>query len=368
MRTYNYPLRLTKAQEAVLDKWRVLCQQLYNGALEQRREAWRKQRRSVNYLHQQAELTELRAQDQAFAAVPAWVLRSSLRRLDLAYKAFFRRCKRGETPGFPRFRSRDRYDSFDFGTDPVRINGNRFHVPKLGPVKFHLYRPLPDAPIKLARVKRRPYGKWVLSLVLDLGTAPPKRPVRTATGIDVGLTTFATLADGTAIENPRFFRKSEDQLARRQQAVALKKRGSMSRRRARLIVAKTYERMRNQRLDFARKLAVELYDRYDLIAHEDLHIARMTRGNLGKSIHDAAWGVFLHALACKAEEAGKHLVAVDPRGTTKRCSRCSADVSKTLAEREHVCDRCGLRLGRDHNAAINIHALGLSAATEGSDA
>lgn len=358
IRTFRYPLYPTRSQAEVLERWLVLCQRLYNGALEERREAWRKQRKSLSQFDQQIELTQLREQDSEYGGMPLPPQRSALRRLELAFQSFFRRLKNGETPGFPRFRSRDRYDSFSIGR--VTPWENRVLVPRLGQVKFKLYRPLRGF-VREAQI-RQTADRWYICFSCDLGEAPPKVAVRSVTGIDVGLINFAVLSDGTAIENPRFLRQSEARIACRQRALARKKRGSNGRHRAKLLVAKSYEQLRNQRLDFVRKLSAILIAKYDLIAHEDLKISRMVRGNLSKSILDAAWGIFLHALACKAEEAGKHVVAVDPRGTTQRCSGCGTRVPKLLSQREHACDRCGLRLGRDHNAALNIHALGLSAA------
>jgi len=361
VRTFRYPLLPTSSQEATLEHWLVLCQRLYNGALEQRKDAWRKQKKSVTRYDQQKELTQLRKEAPEYDAVSARALRSSLHRLDEAFRGFFRRLKRGEKPGFPRFRSRDRYDSMGIGRVlPEGDKGDRVRVPNLGLVRFKLYRPL-NGVVRDVTLKRTA-KRWYVCFSVDLGEAPPKRVVRSATGIDVGLTTFATMADGSTIENPRYMQAAAEKLAERQRRLARKKRGSGGRRKAKQLVARAHEHIRNQRLDFARKASKALFERYDLIAHEDLNIRGMVHGNLAKSIHDAAWGVFLRCLALKAEEAGAYLVAVDPRGTTKRCSRCGDDVPKTLSEREHVCDRCGLRLGRDHNAAINIHALGLSAA------
>jgi putative transposase len=198
----------------------------------------------------------------------------------------------------------------------------------------------------------------------DLGAAPPKVTVRQMVGIDVGLTIFATLSDGGEVPAPRLFRKGEDVLARRQRSLATKRRGSNSRRRARTLVAKAHCHIRNQRLDFARKLTVVLFAKYDLIAFEDLNIRGMVHSNLAKSIHDAAWGLFLRCLTDKAESAGRWAVPVDPRGTTQNCSACGEHVPKGLTDRAHICS-CGLVLGRDLNAARNIEALGRSAAAVG---
>lgn len=228
-------------------------------------------------------------------------------------------------------------------------------VPKLGLVRFNLYRPI-EGSIKDATIRHK-NGRWFVCFACDLGPAPDKAPVARATGVDLGLTSFAVLADGTEVENPRFFRKGEALLATRQRKLQLKKRGSKSRERAKRLVGKAHEHVKNQRLDFSRKLAVDLFSRYDLVAFEDLQIRNMIRSSLGKSIFDAAWGVFLNALVCKAESAGKWAVPVDPRGTSQRCSDCGAVVKKELSERQHRCG-CGLTLGRDHNAALNILAAG----------
>jgi putative transposase len=355
-RTYRYPLRPTKAQEATLLAWLGFCQRLYNAALEHRIGAWRRARKSVSLYAQTTELAVLRSEDSDAAAVPSDIARSALRRLDRAFQAFFRRCRSGEKPGFPRFRGRDWYDSFSFPA--VRVEGNRVHVPKLGPVRFHDYRPL-QGEVREVTI-RRGAGRWWVSFSCDLGDAPPKVAVRRATGIDLGLTTFATLSDGSEVPNPRYFRAGEQCLAWRQQALARKCRGSKSRARAKLLVQKAHEHTRNQRLDFSRKLAAQLYAEYDLIAYEDLAIRNMIRGPLAKSIGDAAWGTFIRCLTSRAESAGRHAVAVDPRGTSQRCSGCGTVVPKALSERVHRCP-CGLVLSRDQNAALNVLALGRSA-------
>lgn len=356
-RIFKYPLRPTTAQEKVLLLWLGVCADLYNAALQERRDAWRISRKSVTRYDQLRELTAVRQSDPAVAAVPCEIARSALRRVDLAFSAFFRRCRQGGPAGYPRFRSRHHYASVSFPF--ITAVGNRLHVPRLGLVRFHRYRCFVGVP-KQVTIKRELSGKWTVSIVCDLGEAPAKTPVFTATGIDLGLTSFATLSDGSEVSNPHFLRASFVQLRRAQQTLSRRQRGSASRERARNTVAKAYARIANQRLDFSRKLACTLFDRYDLIAHEDLEIARMVRGHFAKSIGDAGWGVFLQALHCKAESAGKHAIAVDPRGTTQRCSGCGTKVPKGIGDRQHVCS-CGVTLGRDHNAALNVLALGRSA-------
>lgn len=382
IRTFRYPLHPTKAQEAILESWLTACCMLYNAALEHRRGAWRyesAQRQAAadrdvqrkhgpvpGYVKQSAELTEIRDADDEWEAIPRKVAQSALRRLDRAMKSFFRRVKSGEKPGFPRFRSRDRYDSFDFCSavrgEHIDIDGKRgeVRVPRLGPVRFKAYRPLKGA-ARDVTIKRTAKG-WQVTVACDLGAAPEKQAaVCNRVGIDLGLMSFAALSDGTLIENPRHFRRVEGRLAAEQQVLSRKKKGSKSRRKQRNVVARVHERVRDARLDFHRKLAVLLFAKYDLVAYEDLNVRGMVHGRMAKSIHDAGWAQFIRCLQAKAEEAGRWAVPVDPRGTSQRCSACGCTVSKDLSVRLHACP-CGYVEDRDVNAAKNVEALGISAA------
>ena len=165
---------------------------------------------SIAYEEQTVQLTELRGADPAWSIVPVEVLRSPLQRLKLAYAAFFRRLKCGEKPGFPRFRSVRRYDSFAIGR--AKVTKDRVHVPRLGHVKLNLHRPLEGA-IRNATIRRDAAGKWWVSFSCDLGDAPAKCVVESQVGIDLGLTTLATLSTGEKIENPRCAKRAADRLA-----------------------------------------------------------------------------------------------------------------------------------------------------------
>jgi putative transposase len=356
-RTFRYPLHPTAAQAAVIETWLGMCCDLYNAALQERRDAWVKQRVSIGYNNQSASLTEIRASDAAAASVSVEAQRSALRRVDRAFRDFFCRCKKGSTPGFPRFRSRCRYNSFAVGR--VLPQGDRLRIPKLGLLKFRPYRPLCGRVLETT-IRRDATGRWWVCFACDVGAAPARAPVRSLVGVDVGLEAFATLSDGTRIDNPRFFKSARAKLADRQRAVERKRNGSKARQRARLSVARAHQKIKNQRLDFARKLSAGLFARYDLVAFEDLNIKGLATGMLAKSVKDAAWGVFIRALTLKAESAGKWAVPVDPRGTSQRCPQCGAVKRKELSEREHRCD-CGCVMHRDHAAALNIKALGVSA-------
>jgi putative transposase len=357
IRTYRYLLKPSRRQQAVLVEWLERCRVLYNVGLEQRREWWR-MGKGLNYMGQTKELTDLRAADSRYGQMPALVCRSPLRQLQRAFEGFFRRLRRGDKPGYPRFKGRGRFDSFGIGR--VSVEGRKVRIPKLGLIKFWKYRDL-GGEILDARVMHRA-GRWQVAFACDLGPAPEKPPARSAVGLDVGLSSFATLSDGTKVENPRFFRKGEDLLARRQRRLSRTRRDSMGRARARLLVQKAHEHVRNQRLDFARKLAAELFRKYDCVFHEDLNLHGLSRSPLAKSVQDAAWGVFLRALIGRAECAGRWAVGVDPRGTSVRCSGCGASVPKELSDRIHRCFACKLEMDRDENAARNILAFGRNAA------
>lgn len=366
IRSFRYPLKPTKAQEAILESWLGRCQRLYNAALEQRITAWRMSGKGVSLYDQFKELTELRRCDRDYAETPCDILRDPLRRLDRAYKAFFRRVKAGEKPGFPRFRSRDRYDALAFpaGTGDRHPSRGSVFVPLLGLVKFHEYRER-EGEIKEVRIKRTAKRWWVV-FVCDIGAAPEKREINLdrIVGIDLGLYSFVTLSNGEKVENPRYFRKGQDVIARRSRALQTKKKGSASWCRAKRLLGRAHEHVRNQRLDFARKLAAILFSRFDVVVHEDLNVQEMASSQdkgkgLRKSIHDAAWSCFISVLVSKAECAGTYTIGVDPRGTTQRCSGCDKVVRKDLGDRIHECV-CGLRIDRDWNAALNIVALGKS--------
>jgi putative transposase len=358
IRTFKFPLEPNRRQTGLLAEWLERCRVLYNVALEQRREWWRMGGKSLSLFRQQKELTELRASDPQYGRIPVLVCRSPLRQLDRAFQAFFRRAKRGETAGYPRFKGRHRLDSFEIGRAPVE--GKKVRIPIMGLVKFRKYRDLKGT-IRDVRIGLRA-GKWYVAFSCDLGEAPVKKPASRPVGVDVGLSSFATLSDGKKVENPRFFRKGEDLLARRQRALSRKKRGSKNRLQAKRLVQKAHEHVRNQRLDFVRKQAVELYRTHDCIVYEDLNLKGLAQSKLAKSVLDAAWGMFIRALNDKAEGAGRWAIAVDPRGTSVRCSSCEKPVPKSLSERTHRCEKCGLVLDRDENAARNILALGRSAA------
>jgi putative transposase len=360
-KTFKYKLQPTADQLLELERVLLLCRRLYNTALEQRITAWQRCHVSVSRYQQEAELKAIRAAFSEYTAIHSHVLQDVLARLDRTYQAFFRRVQRREKAGFPRFKGRDRFHGFtykEFGNG-ARLDNGFLVLSKIGRIAVRWSRPLQGTP-KTVTVCREAGGWYV---AFSCAEVPLRLLPLTGeqTGIDLGLESFATLADGGQIANPRVFRVAELELKRAQRRVSRRKKGSHRRRKAVHLLARAHQRVRRARADFHHKTALALVQQYDTIYHEDLQTANMLRNHhLAKSIADAGWSAFLSILSCKAAEAGKTVVAVPPAFTSQACSGsgCGVLVMKGLSVRWHCCPDCGTSLHRDHNAARNILAWG----------
>jgi putative transposase len=362
-KTFKEKLRPTPTQERALEEVLWRCRALYNAALEQRITAWQRCRVSVSRYDQEAELKDLRADFSDYAAIHSHILQDVLARLEKTYQAFFRRVQQGEKAGFPRFKGINRYHSFTFKEygNGVILDHGVLVLSKIGRLSVHWSRPV-EGTAKTVTISKEADGWYVAISCVDV----PVQPLPTTdqeTGIDLGLESFATLADGTMIHNPRCYRKAEAYLRRCQRRVARRKKGSHRRRKAIVLLAKAHQHIRNQRRDFHHQQARQLVQQYDTIYYEDLRVANMVRNHhLAKSINDAGWSAFLTILTFKAASAGKRVQAVNPAFTSQRCSGpgYGVVVAKGLSVRWHACPECGTSLHRDHNAALNALRLGQS--------
>lgn len=357
-KTYKFRLYPTDMQQQILDAQLGEACRLYNAALQERRDAYQYCGMSLNYYDQANQLKAIR-DDGACELANFSACQDILRRVEKTFKAFFRRIKTGAVkPGYPRFKSRQRFDSYTFPIygNGCRLKGTRLYLQGVGNLKVKLHRPVGGV-IKTITVKRA-CGQWYACLNVEV-EASPLPEMNTRTGIDVGLIAFATLADGTTVENPRYYRRAQAKLRVAQRRVTRRKRGGKNRRKAVLLLQKAHAKIKNQRTDFHHKVARALVNTYSIIAVEDLHIKGLASGMLAKSVNDAGWGGFIAKLTYKAEEAGRLLVKVNPRGTSQTCL-CGAEVPKTLSQRWHVCTSCGLFAARDHVSAQLILRLGLS--------
>ncbi len=358
-RTYRFRIYPTVRLRLAIEAQLGFACQLYNAALEQRRDAWRGRHRSVTLYEQFWELTAVRAARLGPANMNCSVMRDPLRRLDRAFAGFFRRVKARAKPGYPRFRSIRRYDSLTW-VSGCGVRDGRLGLQGIGLVKVKWHRPLPASAVVRTVTVRRVAERWYVLSVKVSGMPQVAAPGRPAAGIDLGIHHFASLSTGEFIPGPRAYRTAMRQLRVAQRRVCRRQRGSHRRQKARLLLGRQHEKIRNLRHDHAHKLTRRLVSDFGLIAVEDLHVGGLARGALARDVTDQGWATFLTTLEYKAAEAGTRLVRVPPGGTSQTCSGCGAVVPKLLSERTHRCPACGLVIDRDTNAARNILRLGLS--------
>jgi putative transposase len=362
--TYRYRLLPLKSQHRALEKLCAGQRELYNAALEERIDCYRKTGKTRTYIDQCKALTECRRELPEMRDLPANLQRWTLKRMDDAFQGFFRRLKvrRGKA-GFPRFRGKERWEAFGFAEfKGIEFDGKRLRFAGMpGGLKVHLHRPLPDDADIRSCVFRRDGRGWHVCLNIAVAAAE-KRAVASAIGVDLGLDVFAWCSDNVVIPNPRFARKAEKELRRRQRALSRCQRGSDRRHKARAQVARLHHKIADTRTTWLHQKSAELVKRADVIVVEDLNVANMIRHpTMARSIADASWSRFVSMLTYKAEKAGGHLIRVDPRNTSKECSGCHELVPKLLAVRTHACPSCGLHIPRDYNASLNILRVGIGA-------
>ena len=358
-KTFKYKLLPTPKQEQTMAFVLRRCRELYNAALQERRDAWQKCHKSITCAHQSTELPGIKTVRPEYHDVHSQVLQDVLTRLDRAFQAFFRRVEEGEQPGYPRFQGANRYHSFtykQFGNGATLENGCLV-LSKIGQIAVKWSRPLQGA-VKTVTITQEADGWYGCFSCVDV-PVQPLPPTGQETGIDVGLKVFLVTAEGVIIENPRHYRKAERELKKAQRRVSRRKKGSKRRKKAVQLLARKHQKVKRQRRDFHHKTALALLRQYDTIYLEDLQVANLVRNShLSKSIHDAGWAQFRTILEGKAAYAGRRMVAVPPAYTSQDCSGCGERVEKSLSVRTHICPSCGLILDRDENAARNIQRAG----------
>ncbi|MFX1466419.1 MAG: RNA-guided endonuclease InsQ/TnpB family protein [Promethearchaeota archaeon] len=358
-RTYKYRLYPTTSQQTTLAQWLTTCRCVYNNALAERKDAWHKNQQAVSYYEQASHLKAAKQTNPCLKAVHSQVLQDALRRLDKTFTNFFRRIKKGEKAGYPRFKGKYRYDSFTYPQSGFALDYHKkkLCLSKIGNITIRLHRRIPtEGMIKTCTIKRD-VDHWYACFAVALPDPAPssQKTIKKAIGVDVGLKSLLALNNGDTISNPRWLRHSEKKLAKEQRRQARKVKGSNNRHTQNIKVARVHRKIRHQRKDFHHKLSKKLVDSYDLIVYENLTITNMVRNHhLAKSISDAGWGQLMCFTEYKAEEAGILVEYVSAYNTTQLCSRCGKLVPKTLATRIHSCPYCGLDITRDHNSAITI--------------
>ncbi|MBZ6248583.1 transposase [Streptomyces olivaceus] len=391
IRAYRFLIRPTVGQAAALSAMLADHCSLYNGALQERRDAYRHaSKTSIKYGMQSAQLKDIRAFDAERQG--RWSFSSqqaTLRRLDKAFAAFFRRIKSGETPGYPRFRGVNWFDTVEFPKDGDGCRWDstpydpqtRVRFQGVGHVKVKQHRPVVGK-VKTVSVKREG-RRWYVVLTAEQAQPGPLPATGAVVGIDMGIASFLTTSDGEHVANPRHGRNAAAKLGTAQQALSRCKRGSKRRRKTVQKIADLHRKVRRQRLDHAHKTALDLVREHDLIAHEDLKIRNMAKTvapkpdpeqpdaflpngasaktGLNRSISDAGWGVFLTILHAKAESAGREVIAVDPRNTSRTCPECGHTSAENRPTQEKFhCTGCGHRAHADVVGASNVLRAGLA--------
>ncbi|MDO0914037.1 transposase [Streptomyces sp. DT2A-34] len=399
IRAYKFLLRPTARQEAVLQATLADHCSLYNGALQERRDAYRHISKSaIRYGHQSAQLKAVRAFDPERQG--RWSFSSqqaTLSRLDKAFQAFFKRVKAGQTPGYPRFKGVGHFDTVTFPKDgdgcrwdsTPHDKHTRVRLQGVGHVRVHQYRPVKGR-VKTVSMKREG-RRWYVILACDEVPAEPLPATGSIVGIDMGTVHFFTDSGGNHVENPRFLEAMSEELAAAQRHLDTfpkrTKRRTKKHRAAARKVAKLHAKIRRQRLDHHHKQALALVREHDVIGHEILNTAGMTKtpapkpdpdnegsflpngaaakAGLNRSILDAGWGLFLGILAQKAESAARRVIPVDARNTSRTCppeiGGCGYVAKENrVTQAKFECVKCGLVENADRVGALNVlHRAGL---------
>ena len=373
----KYRIHPTHSQKRLLCDTLEVCRAIYNSLLNTRKFEYQVNTKSLSLHDQINAVTGYKKDFPELTSIHSQVLQNVATRVDLAFKAFFRRGKTGETPGFPRMKG-DGYDSFCYPGTGFTLHTESIRLSKIGVVKAVIHRKV-EGNIKTCTVKRQGQ-KWFATFAIETTVIPLPENDK-AIGIDVGIEKFAAISDGTYIQNPRFFRKNEADLAKAQRKTEKYKKRSQERTKARKVVSRVHERIRNCRHNFIHQESRKIVNAFGLIVVEQLNVKNMSKApapkpdpdnegqylpngasqkaGLNKSILDASWSMFRSALAYKAENAGRKFLEVNPAYTSQDCHSCGYRAKKKLSDRWHLCPKCGTSLDRDRNAAINILSLGI---------
>ena len=359
MKTFKYRLYPKKSQVTTLNKTLELCRQTYNRIHEYRKDKWENEHKNVGKYDIQKLLPMWKTENSELKLVYSQVLQDVNDRVDKAYQSFFRRIKRGENPGYPRFKGRERYDSITYTQSGFVLERQILHLSKIGDIPIITHRNT-EGIIKTCIIRKTRTGKWFVSLVCDNGITATKPNGLPPVGIDLGIKNFVALSTGETISPPMFLKRDANKLSKAQRKLSKSSENIYERKKSLMIVSRIHERISNRRKDFAHKLSRNLINRFGIIIFEDLNIKKMVGlRTLSKNIYDVAWNQLVQMTQNKAEEAGSRVILVDPYNTSQMCSGCGSIVKKDLNIRIHKCPHCGLVADRDINAANNILGLGL---------
>jgi putative transposase len=357
---YKFRIYPTKQQEAQLDLTLEICRHLWNTALADRKNAWEQDHTTRSYEDQAHILTVEKQQYPELKSVHVHVLQDVLRRLKKAMDNFFRRVRQdAKKKGYPRFKGKGRYNSFTYPESGFKLEGSKPRLSKIpGSIRVFVHRPI-DGKIKTCTIKRDRTGCWFVIFTTEKAD-PVKMKPKAAIGVDLGISHAVMTSEGRYFDYPKYYVKAEKKNRVAEKSLHRKKLGSKNRKKAQHRLSRIGKRVTNLREEFLHQVSRKLVDSADIIVFEDLNVQGMLKNHcLAKHIQDVSWERLIRFTQSKAERAGKSVVLVDPRNTSQKCSSCGTIVPKELSERVHHCLKCGLKLDRDLNAALNILTLGL---------
>lgn len=368
LKAFKFRIYPSEDQKAQLAKAFGCCRFVYNKALEYRKNIYETQKKSASYNTLCTEfLIPLKKKFDFLKESQAQSLQQSLRHLDHAYTSFFRRVKKGEKPGFPKFKSKLSRQSLSFPQN-VKVKSSSIIIPKIGKVLAVVHRKF-DGNIKTCTVSKERTGKYFISILVDDHLpAPPKVSFNgKQIALDLGIKNFITDSNENVISNPKFYDKYLDKIKKVQRNLSLKTKGSKNYGKTKIKLAKIHEKICNSRDDFLHKLSSNIINDNQVIIIEDLAVQDLMEKShkvLARNIGDASWSIFVKMLKYKAEWRGKHLVQIGRfEPSSKKCSVCGQiNHELKLKDREWECSSCGTKHDRDKNAAKNILAIGLEQA------
>ncbi|WP_129116322.1 RNA-guided endonuclease InsQ/TnpB family protein [Halegenticoccus tardaugens] len=361
---YKYRLTPSDAHREELDRHRDICRQTYNHFLYRLNEYDRDGIPSMSALR--SELPDLKQWWDDLTDVYSRTLQVVVERLYDNLSSLSALKRNGYSVGSLQWKAPRDYRSFTYSQRGFKLDKkggrNVLWLSKIGNIPIRLHREIPDdATLKQVTLKKEPTGEWFATFGVQMDREPPTKPEspERCVGIDVGILSYTHDSDGFSVESLDLSEERE-RLEREQRKLSRKQHGSVNHRTQQRVVARRHADLKRKRRDFLHRLSAYYAREYDLVAVEDLD----AKGLMGlpsnsRNRASAAWGTFLRMLEYKCEREGTHFVAVDPRGTTKECSKCGVSTDKPLWVREHSCPSCGFEVDRDLNAAYNILARGL---------
>lgn len=360
LKTYKFRLYPNKSQKTLLQNHLNNCRWLYNYLLNLKRNTYKTDKISLSSYDLQKLLPIIKTRYASLKDIHSQVLQDIPKRIDLAFSAFFRRLKNNEDPGYPRFKGYNRYDSFTYKQSGFQFQKNRLQLSKIGKIKIRQHRPI-NGEIKTLTIWKNRLNQWFVCVVVNVpNNILPKTHKKV--GLDLGIEKFATLSNNTTIENPKYLNKKLKALQKQSKRYSVAK-NKEDKKKQKYRLAKLHLKIKNTRNDFLHKTSKQLIQENNIIVVENLDIQNMQKDNykvLNRYIGDVGWNIFINMLFYKAEDAGRILIKINPKNTSKTCHNCGyINTNLKLNDRIYDCPQCNIKINRDYNASLNILGLGL---------